>query len=377
MTLHTDIPTEAEIVALLEARGPACASIYVPTTPITSEVEGSRIAFKNAAAAVVEQLTAHQLVPTRDRQAIAEELEALHDDQRFWALQAHSLAVFATPGGLRYYRVPNRLPAGHHLGDRFYVKPLLRTVTFPQAAFVLALAQGSVRLLQVSPDLPAHDVAAAGMPSDAASAVGKSSLGDRSADRSIQGSEGHKVRLRQYARQVDHALRGVLTGQRLPLILASTQPLDGIFRATNSYPHLATETIAGNPEDASDEQLADASRPILDRIYADELEAITARLEEMGASGRGVVELSGIARAATFGAVDTVLVDIEAKLPGSIDEGSGAITEDPAGLEAPGEYGVIDEIARRVLLTDGHVLAVRGEEVPGGGPAAASLRYAV
>lgn len=377
MALHTDIPSEAEIASLLAARGPACVSIYVPTTPITSEVEGSRIAFKNAVAAAVERLTAADGVPTRDRQAIAEALSALHDDDRFWALQAHSLAVFATPSGLRSYRVPNRLPEGSHVGDRFYVKPLLRTVTFPQAAYVLALAQGSVRLLQVSPDLPAHQVAVADLPSDAASAVGKSSLGDRSPDRSVQGSEGHKVRLRQYARAVDHALRPVLGGQTLPLILASTQPLDGIFRAINSYPQLAAESISGNPEEVSDEALADASRPILDGIYAAQLGQITARIEQLGPSGRGVVEISGVARAATFGAIDTVLVDIENYVPGSIDDESGAIVEDPAGDEAPGDYGVIDEIARRVLLTDGHVLAVRGDEVPGGGAAAAILRYAV
>lgn len=377
MALHTDIPTGAEIVSLLEARGPACVSIYVPTTPITSDIEGSRIAFKNAAAAAVERLEAAAAVPLRDRRAIAEALTALHDDERFWALQAHSLAVFATPSGLRSYRVPNRLPEGHHVGDRFYVKPLLRTVTFPQAAYVLALAQGSVRLLQVSPDLPAHEVAVPDLPADAASAVGKSSLGDRSPDRSIQGSEGHKVRLRQYARAVDHALRHVLSGRTLPLILASTQPLDGIYRAINSYPHLAAETITGSPEEVSDGELADASRLILDGIYAAELRAITDRIAELGPSGRGVVEISGVARAATYGAVDTVLVDIENYVPGAIDDESGAIVEDPAGAEVPGDYGLIDEIARRVLLTDGHVLAVRGDEVPGGEAAAAILRYPV
>ena len=377
MALHTDIPTEAEVTALLEARGPACVSIYVPTTPITSDVEGSRIEFKNAATAAIEQLTAAATVPTRDRQAVAEALTALHEDDRFWALQAHSLAVFATPRGLRSYRVPNRLPAGSHVGDRFYVKPLLRTVTFPQAAYVLALAQGSVRLLQVSPDLPAHRVAVPDLPSDAAAAVGKSSLGDRSPSRAIQGSEGQKVRLRQYARAVDHALRPVLSGRTLPLILAATQPLDGIFRAINSYPHLVAETIVGSPEEVSDEDLAAASRPILDGIYAAELRALTARIEELGPSGRGVVEISGIARAAMFGAVDTVLVDIESSVPGSIDEETGAILADPTGSEAPGDCGLIDEIARCVLTSDGHVLAVRGEEVPGEGPAAAILRYAI
>ena len=377
MSLHTDIPTENEIVSLLQARGPACVSIYVATTPITSEAEASRIAFKNAAAGAVEQLTAADAVPARDRHALADELAALHDDDGFWALQAHSLAAFATPRGMRTYRVPNRLPGGTHVGDRFYVKPLLRTVTFPQAAFVLALAQGSVRLLHVSPDLPAVEVAVPDLPTDAASFVGKSSLGDRSPDHSMQGSEGLKVRLRQYARQVDHALRHVLTGRSLPLILATTQPLDGIFRAINSYPHLAAESINGSPDDVSGEALAQASRPILDGIYAAELDALRARIAELGSSGRGAVEISDVARAATFGAIDTVLVDIEASVPGSIDEGTGALIEDAPGEETPGDYGVIDEIARRVLLSDGHVLAVRGQEVPGGGPAAAILRYPV
>jgi hypothetical protein len=40
-------------------------------------------------------------------------------------------------------------------------------------------------------------------------------------------------------------------------------------------------------------------------------------------------------------------------------------------------YGVVDEIARRVVLTRGRVLAVRREDIPGSGPAAAILRYPV
>jgi hypothetical protein len=60
--------------------------------------------------------------------------------------------------------------------------------------------------VEVSPDdAPAEVRVAADMPSDAASSVGKSSLADRSADRRIQGSEGQKVRLRQYARRVEEA----------------------------------------------------------------------------------------------------------------------------------------------------------------------------
>ena len=39
-------------------------------------------------------------------------------------------------------------------------------------------------------------------------------------------------------------------------------------------------------------------------------------------------------------------------------------------------YGILDEIARRVWLTGGRVLAVRQPDIPGAGSVAAILRYA-
>ena len=84
-------------------------------------------------------------------------------------------------------------------------------------------------------------------------------------------------------------------------------------------------------------------------------------------------DLAAIARAATFGAVDTAFVDIDAAVPGFVDEADGALTLDDSDDAV--NYGVVDEIARRVLLARGRVLAVRREDIPGGGPAAAILRY--
>ena len=70
-----------------------------------------------------------------------------------------------------------------------------------------------------------------------------------------------------------------------------------------------------------------------------------------------------------------ILVDIDEAVPGFIDEESGAVTFDAEDDAA--NYGVLDEVARRVFLSSGRVLAVRREDVPGGSPAAAILRYAV
>ena len=373
MALHTDIPTRSEIERLLSARDSSCVSIYLPTSPVTQEAQGERIAFKNLVASALDRLREGG-TPKDDVAAIEESLDDLHDDDDFWARQANTLAVFATPAGVRTFRLPNRLVELVKVSDRFHVKPLLRAVSFPQAAFVLALAQGSVRLVEVAADVAAHDVRVPDMPQDVASAVWMDPVTDRFARGRLQGSEGQKVRMRQYARQVDHALRLVLAGRDLPLILAATEPLDAIFRSVNSYPHLAKVGIAGNPEEVSDGDLATAARGVLDQLYAAELAALREVFETRTSQGRGAIELSDVGRAATYGAIDTVLVDIDVDLPGVVDEESGAVT---LGGDAATEYGVIDEIARRVLLSGGRVVAVRADDIPGGGPAVAILRYGV
>jgi hypothetical protein len=367
--VHTDIPTRADLEGLLSVRDAACVSIYVPTAP-EERGERDRLEFKRLAAEALEQVTGRESM-----NVLRDVLDDLADDGAFWARQAHSLAVFATPSGARTFQVANRLSPLVEVSDRFHVKPLLRSATFPQAAFVLALSQNGARLVEVSPDAPAVEVSVAGMPSDAASAVGKASIADRSPVGRLQGSEGEKVRLRQYARRVEEALRPTLSGLDLPLILAASEPLVSIFRSVSTYPHLARPVIAGNPDTKSDGELAEASRRVLDELYADELRELRSRYQERVPQGRASDDLAAIARAATFGAVDTAFVDIDETVPGFVDEADGALRLEDADDAV--NYGVVDEIARRVLLARGRVLAVRRDDIPGGGPAAAILRYPV
>jgi hypothetical protein len=374
MALHTDIPTRTDLERLLSVRRAGCVSIYLPTSTITQEAGGDRIELKNLSGEAIRQLGEAEM-DKRELGELGEVLDDLVADDVFWTRQANSLAVFATPEGARTFRIPNRLTAMVEVSDRFHVKPLLRAVTFPQAAFVLALSQNAIRLLEVAPDVEPTEIAVPGMPSDAASAVGKASIADRSAARRIQGSEGHKVRLRQYARRVEEALRPALAGLDLPLILASTEPLESIFRAVNSYPHLADPVIRGNPDETSNANLADESRAVLDRLYSDRLAELRSLYVTRAAQGRATDDLATIARAATFGAVDTALVDIDETVPGFVDEETGGLLLDE--VDDAVNYGVVDEIARRVLLTRGRALAVRRDDIPGAGPAAAILRYPV
>jgi hypothetical protein len=362
------------VESLLRARGSPCVSIYLATNPVPQEAEAERIELKNLVAEAAEQIEAAG-GRRRTVQEVREPLDELLEDDGFWAEQARSLAVFASPEGMRTYRLPNRLTSSVEVADRFYVKPLLRAATFSQAGFVLALAAGSVRLVEVAGEGRPFTVDVPGLPADAASAAGKASIADRSPVRRVQGSEGQKMRLRQYARKVDHALRGVLTGLELPLILAATEPLESIYRSVNSYPHLAETAIQGNPEGETDEALASAARAVLDELHARELSELRERFEQRFDQDRASTDVATVARAATYGAVDTVIVDIDQKVPGFVDDESGAVTL--ADDDDAVSYGVVDEIVRRVMLSGGRVFAVRAPDVPGGGPVAAILRYAL
>ena len=371
MTLHTDIPTRTDVERLLAMRTPSCVSIYLPTSAIPQETQADRIELKNLVSEAVEQLESAG-TGRRVISEIREPLDELAEDDEFWSEQARTLALFSTRASLRTYRLPNRLESAVEVADRFYVKPLLRAVTFPQAAFVLALAAGSVRLVEVTRDGPPFTVDVPGLPSDAASAAGKASIADRAPARRLQGSEGQKVRLRQFARKVDHALRGVLTGLELPLIPAATEPLASIYRSVSSYPHLADATLRGNPEELTDQELADEARRVLDDLYASEIAAIRERFEQLSSNDRASSDVATVARAATQGAVDTLLVDIDEKVPGEVDEQTGAVTFEQDDAVS---YGVVDEVAKRVLVAGGRVLALRKPDVPDGSPLAAILRY--
>ena len=278
MALHIDIPTQAADRRAARRRATPSVSIYLPTSPLPQDAEAARIEFKN--------LAAEGDSPGRGARAPCarpsrEHFDDLYDDEEFWTRLAISLAVFATPGGVRTFRLPNRLTSLVEVSDRFHLKPLLRSVTFPQAAFVLALAQGSVRLIEIANDLPAAEVAVAELPNEIAGAVGKAPITDRPPS---GGSTAPKARRSGCA-----STRGRSTARcarcwpaRPAADPRRGEPLDAIYRSVNSYPHLAAHVDRGQPGDRLRGRAGRGGAAILDALYAAELAELRERFETRG-----------------------------------------------------------------------------------------------
>ncbi|MEA2995527.1 MAG: hypothetical protein QOG74_1076, partial [Alphaproteobacteria bacterium] len=248
----------------------------------------------------------------------------------------------------------------------------LRAMTSPHDVFVLALAGKEVRLVRAFVNLPPARIHVPELPKSGEEAAHRASIRERNQKGRLQGSEAAKFLLHKFARRVDQAVCGVLASRTAPLVLASDEPLASIFRSVNTYPRLLDETIHGNPGLMSDAQLADAALPSLDRLYERELEVAIARFDELKPR-RATTDVSYAAHAATAGAIDELLVDLDAVIPGIVSEIDGSVTY--ASSDDAEVYSVVDEIARRALYTGARVLGARREELPDGAPLVAILRY--
>src|SRR5262245_48009011 len=300
--LHVDIPTHAQTDHLVRARRKGSVSIYVPTTPLTPDVGASRIDLRNATDEALAQLRGAGF-DKRELARLEAHLRDLEEDDEVWKFQAHSLAIFATLERILTFRLANRLSRAVEVSDRFHTKGIFRAITFPQTALVLALAIGSVRLVEIGPDLPAETVRVPDLPRDAASHARKASITDRTASGPIQGSEGQKVLMTRYARAVSQAIAPFVLAADVPLVLAATEPIASIYRSVDASATLAPQGIDGSPEWMTDSQLAAQARSVLDALYAAQLADVRDLFAARRATGRASTDIAQVARAATMGAV--------------------------------------------------------------------------
>ena len=390
--LHIDIPTLAEFKALAQIKGETCVSLYLPTSPLVDNIRANRIAFRDLAREALAQL--REAGADKRKIAVFEErfdhLAGLEHDvqdedkirklQRakpdpfdtFWHYQANGLAVLSTSGLMRMFRLPNPPNPLAEVADRFHLTPLIRAMTSPHEILVLALAEESVRLIRAFANFPPVRLQIPDLPRNAEEATRRPSFHVRAPRRRLQNLEGEKVLLHKYVRKVEQAVHGVLAGLSTPLVLAAEEPLASMFRSLNTYPRLADEMIEGNPDLTTDAELEDAAIPILDRLYSRELKAVITRYDELKPR-RATTDVSYAAHAATVGAIDQLLVDLDAVVPGLVSDIDGSVIY--SASDDAETYSVVDEVARRALCTGARVLGARREELPDRAPLAAVLRY--
>lgn len=371
-----DIPTREDFAELSQQRNDGSVSLYLgsgsgqASPPIGRDSDTARLSLRSAATAALSQLESIG-IDQADLDKIDDAVTALDSDRDFWGTPARTIAVFVSPHGMRAFRLRNELPSHTAVGDRFDIGPLLRATSFTHSGYILAITEGDVRLLSLRADVASERVELPNLPADVSETLETTDTDGKSDRRRATGALGPKIEQRRYCSAVQDAVLDQIGDSALPLVLAAASDLESAYREVNSYRGLLEHGIAANPSSLSVAELEKRGRAVLDEHFHSELASWRDKFGNLRANNHASSQLSDIARAASAGLVETLLFDLASDVEGSIDE-SGAVTI--ADEPGPTTYGLVDEIAVRVLRTGGTVRAVRQADLPDDSPVAATFR---
>lgn len=252
--LHVDLPEIAELKELAAIRADACVSIYLPTVPRREAANGNRTALKDLVKEATNQLRqtgydkrrlsqlsehfGHLLgddknpqieEKVRQRQRLRRKVD---DVAEFWIYQSKELGVLATADSMRTFRLPHIVGQLAEVSDRFHLQPLIRAMAMPRQTYVLGLSKSATRLIHVAVDMPPVEIHVPQLPPSLPEGL---QVYARAPSINLLLPEYEKVLMQEYVRKVDDALRAVLKGSDLGLILAADEPLASMYRSVNTY----------------------------------------------------------------------------------------------------------------------------------------------
>ncbi len=89
--------------------------------------------------------------PGEIRKIILDSLHSLLDSQELWKHRSESYSIFASPSMLRWYALPLPVRDEAHIGNDFYLTPLIHLISLPEQYYLLEVSRGTPRMAHVHP----------------------------------------------------------------------------------------------------------------------------------------------------------------------------------------------------------------------------------
>ncbi len=350
--LYKDTIRKKQFLKLAAQRG-ICISIFLPTTPLTQDAQADIIVLKNLTKAAIEQV--EEVADKREVQVMQNYLEELQEDEEFWQFQAYGLGILVTPESIQTYRLAYHVEEAAEVSDRFYLKPLISALQ-PMAAYVLAISQKSVTLYEFTASQALESLDVADLPADFSDVTKRTLQRDRAPVGRLQGDEGAEILQRQFLRAIESAVRPVVSGSNMPLILATTQEFQAMYCSLNSYEMLAEQGVNGSVEGLPEEEIRQAIIPIVKELRQKQIQQWVELYYQRQQESRTSTDLATIAKLVIRGQISHLLVDIDTVQYGTLSELGEITTSDTRSAST---YDLIDEIIIRVIENGGEILGVR------------------
>lgn len=401
--------------SLLAPPEPPCLSIYLPTHRNVPNNRVDRTTFDH----LVESLD-RGLAETMRRDAIEGLLHPfrlLAADAMFWRFTHEGLAVLASGGLAKVFRLQQPVAPLAMVGERFHLMPLLRAVTSLERFNVLTLTSRSACAwvgrvwhdprgdhgdrLDPLPLVAGHggeaveeltrgEVISEAMVEPHRVKHGMGPAG-RGATAYVHGGFGSKHDdvdrdTEIFLRHVDATVcEQVSRRSQLPLVLVATPRLAAAFRRICTNPFVVEDRVDADPHLLTAADLTAAVVPVFTRARDRRVVQAVQEFVLARDRGRGSGDLADVARAAVAGQVATLLVASDRFESGGFDRQSGQIAFDDSTVSghawsgrAPAITGedLFGAVAEAVFANGGAVVTLAAHEMPTETGIAAIYRYA-
>lgn len=388
------LSSHGELRELLEFDGSPTVSIYLSLHGHGRKAEADRLRLRSALDRARDLLSERH--PEETWRPMLEDLEPLASGDALWGEQSGGLVLFLGPGFRRGYRVPRVFEELVVVAPTFHTRPFVEYMASPQRFYVLELSRERVQLWEGSPDA-LQPVPGDSLPRDLAEALDyeverdekivfrrkerDGSHGEHGRGGVMPVFHGHGVGLddresefRAFFRKVDEGLRAFLGGRRSPVILATVEENEALYRSVSELGNLSEDAVNASVRHWSPEELHRAAWPLAESEAARRIvEALD--LWEAG-RGKGEGDLANLAHLAVAGRVRLLLTEEGRRIWGTMDRETGRTEVLGEGAEDPGPEAVelLDELTELVLRHGGDVVPLSAERMPTGTGAAGILR---
>ena len=154
---------------LLAAHEPPCLSLYQPTHRLHPDNQQDPIRFRNLVKTLEASLRHRH--PERDIRPLLAPFHTLAGDRDFWNHTLDGLAVLATSGLFKVYRLQRPVIELAIVADTFHIKPLLRILQSSDRYQILGLNRHAMRLFEGNRDALDEVEPAPGVPRTIADVV--------------------------------------------------------------------------------------------------------------------------------------------------------------------------------------------------------------
>lgn len=331
-------------------------SIFMPTARGGAETREGPIRLKSLVKDAETELKAHGASEEETSDILAP-MMALLEDPEPWQRMADGLALYASSGLARAYRVAHDFPEAVHVSDRFAVRPIVPAAVGDGGFLILALSQNKVRLFEAT-SATVRELDIGPIPSSLKDADGKTQREPQLQHQSTPGGQGgyhghgageeiDDVIVDKFLHQVAGGLDELLgPTERRPLVLASVSEYHSPFRGYLSYENLVDEAAAGNPDASSGGELQERAWSIVDPVLRAATQQDAERFGDATGADRALTGGSEILRAAQEGRVDTLLITRSRCRaehgPDDLDAAIGHV------LETSGSVAVVDQLPKDV-----------------------------